>query len=81
MYMYILSYPIFNIPHNKVAAMAQSIRLFASHAEGWVFKSLSLVVKTGHGRSTKRSTTCVSVDTVMWHAKEPSLLNEHECPV
>ena len=48
-----------------VAAVAQSVRAFISHAEGWFFKSRprqTLVVKTGSDGSTaKRSSTGASV--------------------
>ena len=49
----------------KTAAVAQSVRAFASYAEGWVFESEprhALVVKTGSDSSTtKSSVTGVSV--------------------
>ena len=60
------------------AAVAQSVRMFALQAEGWMFESQprhTLVVKTGSDTSTaKRSPT-----KQVWHAKELSLLNGYEC--
>ena len=49
----------------EAAALAQSVRAFASHAEGWVFESQppqAQLVKTDSDISTaKRSATGVSV--------------------
>ena len=70
-------------------------RAFASHAEGWVFESKqrvgrqTYIVKTDsdtlgnrckcHGSMEMTIINGCPVSQYVWHAKEHSLLNGHEC--
>ena len=84
-----------NILYSNVqaAAVAQTVRVFASHAVIWVFESQprqTWVIETGsESATTKHSALGVSVTGPLWRpykrmscvtvgAKEPSLLNGHE---
>ena len=63
--------------------MAQWVRTFASHAEGWLFEfqPRQTKVKTGYNSLTAKRIIingCPMLQLV-WHAKKMSLLNSTEC--